>query len=178
MRTPRAASALLAASSVLVILLGACGGGPGPRAWAASVCKALSPWRVEISNLTASTQQQMTAQTTPRQAKENLVRLLGGAEEATEAARKKVVAAGVPDADGGDEVAQGFVASLTAVRNAYGKARRAVEGLTTKQAPIFYDGVRATMDTLNREYEASALDTSTLNSVELQRAFDEVPECR
>ena len=62
-------------------------GGPSPRAWAASVCEALTPWRAEINKLTSSTQQQMTAQTTPAQAKENLVRLFAGAEQASETAR-------------------------------------------------------------------------------------------
>jgi len=38
--------------------------------------------------------------------------------------------------------------------------------------------MRAAVDTLNKEYDASALDTSQLNSEELKRAFDEVPECR
>ena len=42
----------------------------------------------------------------------------------------------------------------------------------------FYDGVRAAVETLNKEYDASALDTSKLNSEELKEAFDEVPECR
>lgn len=174
MRSPRAGAAL---AVVLVAALAACGGGrPAPRAWAAQVCEALAPWRAEIGALTSSTQQQMTAQTTPAQAKENLVRLLGGAESASETARAGVADAGVPDVDGGDEVAGGFVASLSAVRDAYGKARRTIEGLDT--GPAFYDGVGAAVETLNREYEASALDTTALDSPELRQAFDEVPECR
>jgi hypothetical protein len=174
MRSPRAALAVLAA---LVSLAAGCGGGrPAPRVWAAAVCKALSPWRAQIGDLTSSTQQQMTARTTPAQAKENLVRLLGGAEAASETARASVAGAGVPDVDGGDRVAGGFVTSLSAVRDAYGKARRTIEGLDT--GPAFYDGVGAAVSTLNQEYSASALDTSTLSSPELREAFDEVPECR
>lgn len=180
MRTTCAATAtrLTAVLVTLVILVSGCGGGPSARAWAASVCAALTPWRAEISSLVSSTEQQMTARTTPAQARENLVRLLGGAEAATETARQKVAAAGVPDAERGDVVARGFVTSLTAVRDAYGKAREAIEGLATGRADAFYDGVRAAMDTLNEEYGASALDTSALNSEELKQAFDEVPECR
>jgi hypothetical protein len=169
---------LTVALATLVLLLGACGGAPTPRVWAASVCEALSPWRAEISNLTSSTQQQMTARTTPAQAQENLVRLLGGAERASETARNKVADAGVPDVEQGDAVARGFVVSLGAVRDAYGKAKRSIEGLGTGQAAAFYDGVKAAVDTLNQEYAASALDTSKLNSPELKQAFDEVPECR
>ncbi|MEO3923909.1 hypothetical protein ACQEVC_11780 [Plantactinospora sp. CA-294935] len=180
MRTPRTASAgrFTAALCTIALLLGGCAGGPTPQAWAAAVCAALAPWRAEIGTLTRSTQQQMTAQTSPAQAKENLVRLLRGAEQASETARQKVEAAGVPDTEKGEAVSKGFVASLTAVRDAYGRAGAAIEALGTGQAGEFYDGVKAAVDTLNKEYESSSLDTSELDSVELKRAFDEVPECR
>jgi hypothetical protein len=180
MRTPRAATArtLTVVLCTLALLVAACGGGPGPRTWAASVCEALAPWRAAIGDLATSTRQQMTAMTTPAQAKENLVRLLGGAEEASEKARQAVQEAGVPDVDQGDAVARGFLASLSAVRDAYRQARKSIEGLSTAQAAAFYDGVKAAVDTLNQEYDASALDTSRLDSPELKQAFDEVPECR
>lgn len=180
MRTPRAASlgAVTAVLSALLILLGACGAGPAPREWAASVCKALSPWRAEIGNLASSTQQQMTAKTTPAQAKENLVRLLGGAEAASETARKRVQDAGVPDVKHGEAVAHGFVNALTAVRNAYGKAKRGIEALDAGSADQFYNGVESVLGVLKTEYDRSALDTSSLDSPELKQAFNEVPECR
>lgn len=181
MRKPRAAAAsrVVAVACTLVVLCGACGGdGPAPRVWAASVCNALAPWRAEINDLTRSTQQQMTAQTTPAQAKENLVRMLGGAEQASETARRAVADAGVPDVERGDVISNEFVTSLAAVRDAYGRARTAIERLSTAQPDAFYDGVKAAVDTLNQEYGASAPDTSKLDSPELKEAFDEVPECR
>jgi hypothetical protein len=119
----------------------------------------------------------MTAKTTPAQAKENLVRLFAGAEAASETARSLVEGAGVPDATNGDRVARGFVDALTAVRDAYGRAGTAIEELDTARPKEFYDGVSAVLATLNDEYARSALDTSTLDSPELRRAFDEVPEC-
>ncbi|MBO4207853.1 hypothetical protein [Micromonospora echinofusca] len=180
MRTCRAATAgkLTVVLATLVLAVSGCGAGPSPRAWAASVCEALAPWRAEISKLTTYTQQQMTAQTTPAQAKENLVRLFAGAEQASETARQRVEDAGVPDVEQGAAVSKGFRTSLGKVRDAYGKARRTIEALDTGPASTFYDGVKAAVDTLNREYDASALDTSKLRSTELQQAFDEVPECR
>ncbi|RKR89786.1 hypothetical protein BDK92_4143 [Micromonospora pisi] len=180
MRTPRAPAAgiLPVVLCTLVMLIGGCGGGPPAPAWAASVCDALDPWRVEIDTLTSSAQQQMTAQTTPAQAKENLVRMMAGAEQASEAARRGVVEAGVPDVSRGEVVSEGFVTSLTQVRDAYGRAKRSIEALDTGQSGPFYDGVKAAVDTLNKEYDASELDTSKLNSPELKRAFAEVPECR
>ncbi|TDC52341.1 hypothetical protein E1258_25195 [Micromonospora sp. KC207] len=180
MRTCRAATAgkLTVVLATLVLALVACGGGPSPRAWAASVCEALTPWRAEINKLTSSTQQQMTAQTTPAQAKENLVRLFAGAENASETARRKVDEAGVPETEHGEEISARFQASLGKVRDAYGRARDTIDGLDTGEATAFYDGVRAAVGTLDKEYDASALDTSRLDSEELRQAFDEVPECR
>ncbi|MEU3452453.1 hypothetical protein ABZ671_02435 [Micromonospora sp. NPDC006766] len=179
MRTRRAALAgkLTVVLATLSLVVAGCGG-PSPRAWAASVCQALTPWRAEINKLTSSTQQQMTAQTTPAQAKENLVRLFAGAEEASETARRKVEQAGVPETEHGAEISAGFHASLSKMRDAYGRAREAIGGLDTAQADPFYDGVRVAVDILNKDYDASALDTSKLNSPELKEAFDEVPECR
>lgn len=163
---------------LLGLVLSACGDGLTPGAWAAAVCQALGPWRTDISSLTERAQQQMAAATTPAQAKENLVRLLGGAESATETARAKVVAAGVPDVTDGSMIAGEFVAALAAMRDAYGRARATVDGLGTGDATAFYDAVTVAMDTLSTDYGRSALDTTRISSPELRRAFDEVPECR
>jgi len=162
----------------LCTALAACSSASGPRAWAASVCTALAPWRTEIGTLTTRTQQQMTAATTPAQAKENLMRLFAGAESASEKARAGVERAGIPDVDRGEQVARSFVASLGAMRDAYGRARVGIEALATSPQKVFYAQVTAVVDKLNREYEQSSLDTSRLDSEELKRAFDEVPECR
>jgi hypothetical protein len=176
MRRPRPLPALFGV--LLLALVGACGSGPGARPWAASVCEALAPWRDEITSLNRRAQQQMTAETTPAQAKENLLRLVSGAESASETARARVAKAGAPDVPDGATVAHGFVDSLTAVRDAYQRARQSLQGLGTGEAKTFYDGVSAVLDKLNAEYARSALDTSSLDSPELKRAFDEVPECR
>jgi hypothetical protein len=176
MRSARSLSFLLVISCVLT--LGACAGSPTPQAWAATVCKVLAPWRTEIGDLATRTQQQMTAETTPAQAKENLTRLFGGAETASEKARAGVEKAGVPDVDEGAQVAESFTTSLGAMRDAYGKARTGVEGLSTTESKDFYTKVGSVVDTLNTEYAASELDTSKLSSVELKKAFDEAPECR
>jgi hypothetical protein len=173
MRTPLAWLAVLMVAATMA----GCGGGPAPNAWAVSVCEALGPWRAEIGDLTVRTQQQMTAETTPAQAQENLVRLFDGARTASEQARVQVEQAGVPDVDGGEAVLNRFVASLAAVRDAYGRAGDAIAKLDTGEAKPFYDKVAEVVTVLNEEYGRSALDTTNLESPELKRAFDEVPEC-
>jgi hypothetical protein len=161
-----------------VLLLAGCSSNPAPRAWAAAVCQALTPWRAEIGTLTSRTQAQMDAKTTPVQAKENLVQLFGGAQTASEAARKGVEQAGIPEATHGEVVARSFRESLTAVRDAYGRARTGIEGLATDPSDAFYGQVADVVKQLQTDYDKSALDTTKLDSPELKQAFDEVPECR
>jgi hypothetical protein len=142
------------------------------------VCTALAPWRTEISTLATRTQQQMTAETTPAQAKENLTRLFGGAQDASERAREGVQKAGVPDVDHGKQIASSFMASLGATRDAYGRAKSGIQALPTAPSATFYTKVAEVVDTLSADYQKSELDTSRLDSKELKDAFDEVPECR
>lgn len=163
---------------VLGLSLSGCSHGSAPRAWVADVCTVLSPWRTEIGNLSTRTQQQMTAKTTPAQAKENLVRLFRGAQQASETARVGVQRAGVPDAQNGKLVAESFTASLGAMRDAYGRASSGVDALPTDPQDTFYAKVGSVVQTLNDDYTKSQLDTSRLDSIELKRAFDEAPECR
>jgi len=163
---------------VLTVTLSACATAPDPRAWAANVCTVLGPWRTEIGTLTTRTQQQMTAETTPAQARENLMRLFGGAQEASEKARAGVEKAGVPDVDDGQRIAESFESSLSAMRDAYGRAKTGIEALAITPAKSFYTQVAAVVDTLQTEYSKSELDTSKLESKELSQAFAEVPECR
>ena len=162
----------------LVASVGACAGSHGARVWASQVCTTLSPWRTEIASLTTRTQQQIDATTTPGQAKENLMTLFGGAQEASEQARAGVAKAGVPDVTGGKQIAAGFLASLASMRDAYGRARAGIAALATAPSKTFYDQVVKVVDKLNQDYAASSLDTSKLNSQELKDAFDEMPECR
>ncbi|MEU4419527.1 hypothetical protein AB0F81_02805 [Actinoplanes sp. NPDC024001] len=168
----------LALVLVLATPLSACSAQPGPQAWAALVCTALSPWRSEIDSLTSRTQQQMTTKTTPGQAKENLARLFDGAATASEEARVGVERAGVPDVTNGDAIADGFLGSLAGIRDAYGHARSGIEALAISPAKTFYDEVGKVVERLTEEYEKSSLDTTKLDSVELRQAFDSLPECQ
>ena len=166
---------------ISVVVLAGCGSaepaGVKPVAWAKAVCGALSPWRTKLDTLTSQTQRQLTAQTTPSQAKQNLVGLLAGMEDASETARGKVAGAGTPAVDDGAKIAERFVRSLTGVRDAYGHARTTVAGLDARDGTKFYAAVRAAFGTLRSEYAATALDTDKFTSGSLRKAFNEVPEC-
>lgn len=162
----------------LVLAAAGCGSSGTPhRTWVAGVCQALHPWRDRITTLNAQAAQQMQSATNPVQTRDNLVRLLDGARQASEDARVKVAGAGNPDVADGGAIEQRFVGALAAVRDAYGRAQQTVQGLSTSDSAGFYQNVKATMDTLNTDYKRAGLDVGKLASADLQKDFGEVAEC-
>jgi hypothetical protein len=167
---------------VLVLLVGlslaGCGHGGVPhRSWVTRVCQTLVPWRDQISALNGQAAEQMKNAKTPAQTRDNLLRLLDGARQATENARATVAAAGVPDVSDGSAIAQRFVGSLAAARDAYAKAGQGIQALPERDETAFYAGVTAAMDTLTKEYNRAGVDTGRLASTDLRKDFDEVPAC-
>jgi hypothetical protein len=160
-------------------LLAGCGtSAVEPRTWAKSVCSALDPWRTRVADLTGQAQQEITKSATPSQTRQSLVTLLGGAEQASDEARQRVVDAGVPDVDGGEKAAGKFVTALTRARDAYGRTKTIISELDVSRDKTFYDAVDAAFRKLNQEYSASALRIDTVGPAPLHKAFDEVPECQ
>lgn len=168
--------ALLVAA--VILLTAGCDSGVPAAQWAGQVCAAVKPWRARIADLNSQAQQQMSTATTPQQTRDNLSALFAGGRDASETARAAVVAAGVPDVDGGDRVAQRFADALARARDAYAHARSDLQGLATTDAGAFYDGVVAMLGRLQTEYAASGIDTSNLDSPELRQAFDGIDQCR
>jgi hypothetical protein len=182
MRSPsgrRVAACVAACAAALVVLVAGCGAdGVEPDRWATRVCRVMKPWSEEIAGLTRDTQAEMSRAVSAEQARSSIVELLRGAEEASERARQRVAAAGVPAVDEGERIAAEFRAALRAARDAYGSARRRVAALSIRSPDTFYDRVVEAMRTLSSNYDDGALDTGELASEELRRAFDESPECR
>ncbi len=159
-------------------LLAGCTSALPAREWAGQVCDTLGPWRSGIAGLNARAQHELSVARTPDEAKQDLLRLLTDAASATETARAALIAAGAPDVPGGAEIAARFVSSLTAVRDSYRRAASAVRALATADAGSFYDRVTTVLDSLTREYDRGAVDTTSLDSPELRAAFDGLPQCR
>jgi hypothetical protein len=181
---PRVRVLLVTLVALLAAACGNSGDGDGGRdrgdiaaaTWAERVCGALGPWRGEIDALMARAQQRMDGAADADQAKSGLLELLGGAEHASEQARAKVAAAGVPDAANGKRAATEFTDTLRRTRDAYGKAKETVTNLPTVDQKAFYDAVGAAFGQLDKDYGEVNLDR--VNSPELQKAFDEVSACR
>ncbi len=163
---------------LLALAIAGCGA-PAPsavphRTWVTSVCQALTPWRDRLTSLNEKTQQSLGTATTPAQTRDQLLGLLDGARQASEDARAKVAAAGVPDVRDGAAIAERFVNALASVRDAYGRARDSVKALSDKD---FYAQIGAAMTTLNDDYAKAGVDTAKLASADLRKDFDEVSAC-
>ena len=139
------------------------------------MCGALQPWRTAIAELNQRAATQMSTATTAAETKENLISLLGGARVASETARAAIAAAGVPDVDGGADVARRFEGALAATRDAYAKAEADLAALATDDAD-FYDGVATVLDRLTEQYQGSGVDVRGLDSPELKQAFDGIAD--
>jgi len=168
----------LTGAVLAVVLLAGCSSGPSAQQWATQVCAALAPWRAAITELNRQASEQMAAATTVAQTRTNLIALVDGARDASETARAGVVAAGVPDVDGGAEVAQRFQAALTATRDAYAAAAAELSALSVDDETRFYDGVVEVLGRLTTRYQQAGEELAGLSSTEVRAAFDAIPECR
>ncbi|GAA4909980.1 hypothetical protein GCM10023223_30290 [Stackebrandtia albiflava] len=163
-------------SGVLALSLAACSGGEVPATeWAGAVCEALRPWQAEIDELTADANVAMNPESTPEQARDQLLDLLAGAAEASRTAHEEVTAAGVPDVPDGAHIATVFADSLAATGDAYQGAHDRLSDLDPA-APDFYDQVAQVMSDLSEEY-AAVPQVAALDSTELSEAFAATPEC-
>jgi len=169
---------LVVAVAALALVVGGCGGSgrPDAEAWAGTVCEALAPWMNQIDDLTGAANQAMTPDSSPTDAKAELLGLLSGAAEASQTALDSVIAAGVPDVADGQEVADRFAGSLAGTRDAYQAAHDDLTALDPED-PEFYGEVARVMTELVDAYGAVP-QVAELNSVELSEAFASVPECQ
>jgi hypothetical protein len=164
-------------------LVAGCGGGQGtaqvaPKAWAKAVCAAVKPWSGQIRKLQDQARRKITARSNVEQTKDELVGLFGGMEMATDTALTRVKQAGVPKVKDGTHIADQFVHALTAARDSFGTGMSAVQRLPTADQDAFYTGVVAAGDAMSKENNQAGRAFASISSPELDRAFNQLPECR
>ena len=175
----RSAVRAVAVSATLALGLAACGSdGVPPKEWAKSVCLAVKPWSTQIEASVTQARTKITAGANPVQTKTELVTLFRGAEKASSDAIAKVKKAGVPAADKGAEVAAQFGEALEAAKANFGRAASRVEALPTTDRAAFFNGVVTVGDQLSKDNNASSAKLSDVSSKDLEKAFNDVPECR
>lgn len=119
-----------------VLLFTACGGGDkvSPEAFAKDVCSAVGKWVGSIQDKASSLGSALTGE--PAQAKEKLDEFLGQAVDATDELIASVDDAGVPDVDGGEDLANDL-------SDTFEKAKEALEETRGKVADLPEDDPQA-----------------------------------
>ncbi|WP_163508097.1 hypothetical protein [Fodinicola acaciae] len=138
----------------------------------------MKPWSTSINSAVTAAQQKITSGSSPVQIKADLLTLYGGARDASTKALGQVQAAGIPDADNGEDVAKQFTAALTTARNAFAHAATRTAALSTSDKGAFYSAVVTIGQQLTQENSQNSAGFSNVSSTQLQKAFDTVPECQ
>lgn len=149
-----------------------------PQSWASSVCMAVNPWSTTINDAVGKAQKAISPKAKPAVTKKQLRSLFGTGAAASESARKKVVAAGIPDVADGKKAASQFIAALSGARDAFGQAKRRVAALSTENSTDFYNRVSVIGGQLNRDAKASAAKISPSSFSDLSKDFDSAPGCQ
>lgn len=163
------------------LAFGACGGGDGsqrnPKAFAADACAASRKWVAALRSESRELQK-LGRDSSLRQRKEAIQRLLSKAVFETRKLGRELASIGTPDADGGKELAVALKGAARASTRTLLRARARADRLSTVDARRFAAQARAlgdsTRDSLSQPYEA----VGQPRSAELREAFRDSPGCR
>ena len=146
--------------------------------YANDLCTALTGWTETLRDRQAELQEGGEPGTTPQEDRAALQSFVDGAVEASDTLVDEVEAAGVPDIDNGDEVADAFREAVVETRSELEAAQDDVGEIPTDtpdayQAAVddFVTDLRATLEGIDEHLEG-------LEAPELDMALDEASACQ
>lgn len=168
---------LISVLAVSALISGACGGSEGvePSAFVKGVCTSVSDWVTSIQERAGSLGSELSGE--PAQAKEKLDEFLGQAVEATDTLIGALDEAGVPDVDGGEDIAD-------ALKETFENAKEALEDAQARVADLPEDDPAAFSEqasTLGTDIETAMGDLgATLEDApeEITQAAEDEPACQ
>lgn len=173
---------LIAATAMLVSACGDDdGGGGGDKVsasdYASDVCTAFGEWRDAIQARQADLQTGLEPGITPEEGKEALEGFLSDTVEASDKLVEDVDAAGVPDADKGEEVADALMGAAEGARDKLEEAEAKVADLPTDSREAF----GAAADTFGNDVQTALGSVGEglqdIQSSDIEKAFDEESAC-
>jgi hypothetical protein len=178
----RSRLALAVAGGVAAMALAACGGGSDgsssattPAAeWVASVCGAISTWKTELTSGAPDFSQVTDVEST----KQTLGDYLEQVKVSTDTLIADIEAAGTPDVENGEAIAQEFKANLATVGDSFQQAKADLDALSTNDPAAFASGLQEiagalttagseagqAFDKLATEYPDSGLDEAAADA--------------
>ena len=155
---------LVSVLAVSALISGACGGSEGVEASAfmKDVCTSVTEWVTSIQERAGNLGGELTGEAS--QAKEKLDEFLGQAVEATDTLIAAIDEAGIPDVDGGEDIA-------SALKETFENAKKALEDAQARVADLPEDDPAAFSE------QASALGADIQTAMgDLGTTLEEAPE--
>lgn len=203
----RWAGALLAVLSVAALATGCGRSGTDPKDWARQVCTAVRPWAQTVAGSLStaavpsappsgsaapgatplpavsptpgtSASPAVSPAPDPAAVKQQLLTAFRTDVTATDRVIAAVQRAGVPAADNGTAVANGFLGALRAARQAFARAEAQVQALNPADRAAFDQQVGTIGTALTSDFNRATASLQPASSPQLTRAFAVTPECQ
>ena len=195
MRSMRGRAALGALGAILAVLVIGCGGGDdggddgggggggegaSAEQYVDDVCSGLNELTTTVEDGQAELQQALTgAVTSPEEGRDVLVDFLADAADAADDARVAVEDAGVPDVDGGEDVADAINTAVADMQQAFAQARDDAEGMSVASPGEFATDAEGIANAVR---ESSGAIQDSLEAVgenaELEAAAEDSEDCQ
>lgn len=147
------------------------------EAWASSVCGATADWIDEIETLNAGLQEHLDASSLEA-LRDSTVDYFDDLLASTDRMIDRVDAAGVPDVEGGAQVAGHVRSGLATARRALRDARERAAALATDDPETFSGELRQIGEEVATSLSDVGASMARFRSPELDAASEDVPECQ
>ena len=176
---------LVAAALATGLTLSACGGddddgGDGQSAdeYAKSICTAASDWVEALQKESQDLSKDLGANASPAEGKKALQVFLRDSVSATDTFGKDIEAAGVPDADEGDKLADELSSAADEAKGVLKTAEEQANQLPTNDVAAFTREAGELGTTTQRALSEVGDAVENVESDELNKAFDEEQSCK
>lgn len=168
------------------LTLAACGGGGGgdgseqtvtAQEYASDVCGALDSWVTASRDRAGSLTEVLNPTDTPENRRDVLAGYIDGVIEDTEALLDDVQAAGVPDVEGGEQIAGQIADAFDSVKTELEQTRDDVDALPTDDPAAFTAAATQLGTSIQTSLTAVGTSVGGISEPELNQAFAVEPTC-
>lgn len=163
------------------VLASSCGGGGDDSVsvddYANDLCTALRDWSEELRGRQAELQEAAAPDASSEESRAALQRFVDGAAAATNGLAEAIEDAGVPDTDGGAEVADAFQSAIDDTNGELEEARGEVAELPTGSASEYRAAVDGFVTDLRSSLEGFGEHFEDVDAPELETALEEAEAC-
>lgn len=166
--------------AVLTALVSACGDDDSVAVedYANDLCAALTQWTDTLRDRQAELQEDAGSGAAPESSRDALQRFVDGAVDASEQLVDDVDAAGVPDIDDGEDVADAFRGAVEQTLSDIEEAQAEVVEIPTDTPGVYRTAVDEFLTDLQSTLEGIDEHVQDIDAPELDMALDEASACQ